>query len=135
MFIVLEVKYKALPPLSVLQDVVSANIFISSIMRQEDAINLLYEFFTYVPLRIPLGIRRNLANIYHYGGLHSGCGVSATAWYIYYTGTATHMVYMNGWSDIKTMELVTSYVVLLLLILILIGCRYRYYPSECITVG
>lgn len=35
--------------------------------------------------RAPLFIRRRAAKVYSYGAIHSGCGISALLWYVFYT--------------------------------------------------
>lgn len=37
----------------------------------------------------PFWIRAAAARVYHIGGLHSGCGVSGTIWFIFFVGQAT----------------------------------------------
>lgn len=61
---------------------VSINLAISIIIREEHIVNLLYAICTAVPRTSPLWLRRRLGKIYHLGGLHSGCGVAGTVWFI-----------------------------------------------------
>ena len=68
-------------PLRHLSTAVSANLFLSVLIRQELAINLLFTVFGYCPKWFPLRVRRLLAKVYHFGGIHSGCGISATLWF------------------------------------------------------
>jgi hypothetical protein len=49
---------------------------------QENFVNVLYEIATCVPHSTPLFIRRRLAFVFHYGGVHSGAGVAAVTWYL-----------------------------------------------------
>ncbi|KAH7333516.1 integral membrane protein-like protein TmpA [Rhexocercosporidium sp. MPI-PUGE-AT-0058] len=60
----------------------SVNLTISIIIREEHIVNLLYTICTAVPSTYPLWLRRRLGKIYHLGGLHSGCAVAATFWFI-----------------------------------------------------
>lgn len=60
---------------------VAANVTAAVLIRQELVINLLFAFFGKCPHWVPLRIRRLVAKIYHLGGVHSGAGVAATAWY------------------------------------------------------
>jgi hypothetical protein len=59
-----------------------ANLMVATLIRQEHVINLLFRLMCVLPRQTPLGIRKRAAKVYSYGGLHSGCGVSALLWYI-----------------------------------------------------
>ncbi|TVY44669.1 Adenylate-forming reductase [Lachnellula occidentalis] len=61
---------------------VSANLAISIVIREEHVVNMLYTIATAVPSRAPLWLRRRIGKIYHLGGLHSGCAVASTSWFI-----------------------------------------------------
>lgn len=60
-----------------------ANLTVTVLMRQEHVINTLYGIICRMPRSWPLFMRKHAAKIYHFGGLHSGCAVSATFWLIY----------------------------------------------------
>lgn len=60
-----------------------ANLMMATLMRQEHVINSLFRLAYLLPRTTPLSIRKRAAKVYSYGGLHSGCGVSATLWYIF----------------------------------------------------
>ncbi|KAK4200899.1 hypothetical protein QBC40DRAFT_224539 [Triangularia verruculosa] len=63
---------------------VTANILAALLVRNEHVVNAFFWVFAdkaatkYLPLRA----RRLAAKIYSYGGVHSGCAVAATGWYI-----------------------------------------------------
>ena len=65
---------------ALLSTAISANLFVACLFRTEDFINLLYSSVVWVPLTLSLSIRRRLANIYEFGGIHSGTGVACTSW-------------------------------------------------------
>lgn len=67
----------------------AVNLVMSILMRQEHVINTLFLLASSVPFWVPLVIRRRVAKVYCYGGLHSGCGVAAACWYIAFTGYLT----------------------------------------------
>ena len=69
-----------LPNAALLSTPIAANLFAACLLRTEDFINLLYASVIWVPLSLPLSIRRRLANIYEFGGVHSGAGVACSAW-------------------------------------------------------
>ncbi|KAF4997531.1 hypothetical protein FDECE_12061 [Fusarium decemcellulare] len=62
---------------------VSINLAVSIVIREEHVVNGLYYVFTALPKTSPLWLRRRMGKIYHLGGLHSGCGVAATFWFIF----------------------------------------------------
>ncbi|KAM3067563.1 hypothetical protein ACMFMF_009562 [Clarireedia jacksonii] len=64
---------------------VSTNLAVSIVIREEHVINLLYTIFASAPRSAPLWLRRRMGKIYHLGGLHSGCAVAATFWFILLT--------------------------------------------------
>ncbi|TPX08701.1 uncharacterized protein E0L32_009890 [Thyridium curvatum] len=61
----------------------SINLTVSIVIREEHIVNALYCIFTAIPKTQPLWIRRRAGKIYHLGGLHSGCGVAATFWFVF----------------------------------------------------
>lgn len=63
-----------------------ANLVIGALMRHEHWVNLLFKLVLLLPYSTPMAIRRNAAKVaYSYGGIHSGCGISALLWYVFYT--------------------------------------------------
>jgi len=77
------------PPLGNVATAASANILGAILIRQENVINSLYTICCWTPLWMPLRIRRSVAKLYHFGGVHSGCATSATVWFILYTALVT----------------------------------------------
>ncbi|MEJ6818840.1 hypothetical protein PseuLF5_17750 [Pseudomonas sp. LF-5] len=67
-----------LPMLSAL---VVANLSLAILIRQQYLINLLFWLATRAPTTWPLAVRRSLAKVYHFGGLHSGGAMAAIAWF------------------------------------------------------
>ncbi|CAG8980263.1 hypothetical protein HYALB_00010264 [Hymenoscyphus albidus] len=57
------------------------NMFIAVLIRQDYIINLLFRICWLVPFSAPLRLRRSLAKIYEYGGLHSGTAVCSVLWF------------------------------------------------------
>jgi hypothetical protein len=64
-----------------LADLVVVNLSVAVLVRQQYVVNLLFWIATRAPTTWPLVIRRSLAKVYYFGGLHSGCAVAATAWF------------------------------------------------------
>lgn len=74
----------------------SINLVVSLLMRQEHVINTLFLLSSCLPTWLPLWLRCRVAKIYAYGGLHSGCGVAAAAWYVALTGFLTQTALDNS---------------------------------------
>ncbi len=83
------------PSLESLATATSTNVMGAILIRQEIVINALYTVFASTPLWMPLRMRRMVAKLYHLGGIHSGCAVSATTWFILYTAIMTKQ-YVDG---------------------------------------
>src|SRR6266536_1341784 len=59
----------------------SLNMLVAILIRQDYIINLLVKLCWLVPFAAPLRLRRSLAKIYEYGGLHSGAAVCSVLWF------------------------------------------------------
>lgn len=77
------------PPLGNVATAAAANILGAILIRQENVINGLYTIFCWTPHWMPLRIRRAVAKLYHFGGVHSGCAISATVWFLLYSALVT----------------------------------------------
>ena len=125
-FIVFVAESKGYPTLSNVKNATSANILASVMMRQENVVNFLYEAATCVPLSTPFFIRRKLAKVYHYGGVHSGCGVAAVVWFLLYTALTTRDFIQKTTSGLPVANIVTCYVLITMYLLILMGAYPRF---------
>jgi len=65
-----------------LADLVLGNFAIAILIRQHYVINALFWLATRAPTSWPLAIRATLAKVYHFGGIHVGCAIAATCWYV-----------------------------------------------------
>lgn len=70
----------------------AVNLLISGLARQPLFVNFLYATATRVPRSAPLRLRVLAAKIFHFGGVHSGCGVACAVWYITFVGYFTHEI-------------------------------------------
>ena len=104
------------PPLGNIATAVAANVMGAILIRQEYIINSLYSICCGTPLWMPLRFRRVVSKLYHFGGVHSGCAVSATAWFILYSALITKR-YADG--DFNELAAVAITYVLLALFLVL----------------
>ncbi|KAF2114040.1 hypothetical protein BDV96DRAFT_600782 [Lophiotrema nucula] len=98
---------------------VSANLFVSIFIRQEELLNIFYELCTRTPPTTPLLIRKHLADFHHYGGMHSGCALSSIIWYIRYLISTTRAIHPIGSATtLQIVDLAASYTLLLILLFI-----------------
>ena len=119
----------ALAPLSYM---VLANITLAIVVRQQYVINLFFRVATSAPTSWPLGIRRLLGKVYHFGGLHVGGAVVGTIWFIIFT-SALFVSRARGLTTVSAGVFWSSIaLVVLLLGLILMAMpqiRARYHDS------
>lgn len=119
--IVFLVKNEGAPTMANVKNATSANILACILMRQENAVNIVYEIFTCVPHWFPLVVRRKLAKVYHYGGVHSGCGVAAVFWFVLYTILATIDFAENPRHGLPVANVITCYLCVTMFFFILVG--------------
>ncbi|KAL0931093.1 nonribosomal peptide synthetase 12 [Colletotrichum truncatum] len=113
-------------PLNHLATAVSANLLGAVLLRQDYVVNFIFWLCSRVPTSVPLSIRRHFARVYHNGGVHSGCAVSATVWWVIFTGAATGNFFASqSLYSVNLFTLVLTYLILLLLLAILVMA----YPS------
>jgi hypothetical protein len=104
------------PPLSAFATAASANIMVALLIRQDYVVNTLFKLTWLIPLSAPLRLRRILAKVYEYGGVHSGCAVSSVVWFILLTSFLTHEVALH---HLSSPSLLTFTYILLALLLAL----------------
>ncbi|KAF1988528.1 hypothetical protein K402DRAFT_317220, partial [Aulographum hederae CBS 113979] len=102
----------------------SANIMAAILIRQDYIINLLFRVCWLVPLSAPLRLRRAMAKVYEYGGVHSGAGFAGALWYLFLTVVLTRDYAMAVMKSIPIMT--TSYAMLTLLCLIVAFAYPRF---------
>lgn len=84
-------------------------------------INLVFWLATRWPTSTPLWIRRHFARCYHMGGIHSGCAVTATLWWIIFSAQSTiYFVHGSEKYPINAATVALSFVILTLLLAILV---------------
>ena len=106
------------PALSNVSSAVAANVTGAILIRQEYFINALFNVFCWTPLWMPLRIRRIVAKFYHFGGVHSGCAVSAVMWFLLYTVLLT-MQYAEGNFKDSVVQITILCITYILLVLLL----------------
>ncbi|KAF8307865.1 hypothetical protein DL93DRAFT_2126926 [Clavulina sp. PMI_390] len=103
---------------SLIGQITASNLMVSILFRQDHIINTLFGVFCRVPVSWPLWIRSTCAEIYHVGGIHSGCSFSATIWFIYFSVKIT-LDFADGMISLAT--LVVTHLIVLLLVLMFAG--------------
>ena len=94
----------------------ATNVLAAFLIRQENVINFLYAICCATPWWFPLRIRRIIAKLYHFGGVHSGCAVAATAWFILFTALITKDYASGSYNQPAVM--VITYILLVLFVAI-----------------
>ncbi|RAH56417.1 integral membrane protein TmpA [Aspergillus piperis CBS 112811] len=122
-------------------DAAAANFLASALARQAIVVNGMFQIVCSLSLRLPLRLRRVAANIYHYGGVHSGCGVAALIWYVGAVVMLTRLAitrvrgnsHHHHLSNHTLITLILAYLVLVLLAVIIAVAyptvRLRYHNS------
>ncbi|KAM0550248.1 hypothetical protein ACHAPJ_009097 [Fusarium lateritium] len=109
------------PSASHLAIAVASNLLVAVLVRQDYVVNAMFWTCSRVPTSFPLSIRRHAARVYHNGGVHSGCAVSATAWWAFHTVSATRDYLLKADQPaIKSVVLALTYIILTLLCFILV---------------
>ncbi|MCJ1402640.1 hypothetical protein MMC11_005860 [Xylographa trunciseda] len=64
---------------------ISVNVLVAALSRTEYVVNILFASAIWIPRTAPLRLRRVVAKVYEYGGVHSGAGFSAALWVVAFT--------------------------------------------------
>ena len=139
------------PPLSGFATAASANMMVAILARQDYIVNILFKTCSLVPLSAPLRLRRLLAKVYEYGGVHSGAAFCSVMWFLVLTTFLTNDFVSGQLEDRAIMTF--TYILLTLLLSIVITAypgvrfashntfenqawhlylRYRYYRDSLI---
>lgn len=100
---------------------IAVNFFVTGLFRTEYMINFLYTSVLWVPTSVPLGIRRRLAKIYEFGGVHSGAGVACALWTVLFAVQITRGFL---WGEPISIAAVVVTSCLLSLLVVIIGVAY-----------
>ena len=104
------------PSVGALATATSVNVTVAIAMRQEYVINALYDICCLTPHSWPLRIRRLIAKLYEFGGVHSGCAISAVVWFILFAAFVTRD-YANNTFDSLAVIIVTYMLLFLFLVI------------------
>lgn len=100
----------------------AANVLACGLARQPLVVNAIFFIVCSIPRSAPLRLRRIASKVYHYGGVHSGCGIASFVWYLGFVGLLTQQFAHppGGVRTISVAPLAISYVILALLLAIVI---------------
>lgn len=102
----------------------AANLLACGLARQPLVVNAIFVVVCSMPRSAPLLLRRIAAKVYHYGGVHSGCGVASLVWYVGFVGVLSHQYWkpsMDGPEiGISAAPVALAYVILVLLLAIIV---------------
>lgn len=122
-FIIILVRSHGLSDLNLsdLATAASANILVGTSIRQDYIANFIYQICLLTPMSAPLRIRRLMAKCYEHGGIHSGCGVAGTMWFMLLTIKIT-WDYVRG--DLRSPLIMTFTYILVTLLLAIVILAY-----------
>lgn len=100
----------------------AANLLACGLARQPLVVNTIFRTVCSISRSAPLRLRRIASKVYHYGGVHSGCGVASLVWYAGFVGWMSHEYWspVGGVRTVTLAPLVLSYILLALLLLIIV---------------
>ncbi|KAJ5563441.1 hypothetical protein N7535_008605 [Penicillium sp. DV-2018c] len=102
----------------------AANLLACGLARQPLVVNAIFLVVCSIPRSAPLPLRRIAAKVYHYGGVHSGCGIASLIWYVGFVGVMSHQYWSPsaaGASIITSaVPVALAYIILVLLLAIII---------------
>ncbi|KKY14580.1 putative integral membrane protein [Phaeomoniella chlamydospora] len=79
----------SVPPLQDFATAAAANLLVAILVRQDYIKNAFFAVCWSIPHTAPLWLRRRLAKVYEYGGMHSSAAICATVWFIVFSGFLT----------------------------------------------
>lgn len=104
----------------------AANLLACGLARQPLVVNTIFRVVLSVPRSAPFALRRIASKVYHYGGVHSGCGVAALVWYIGFVGVMSHQYWTPPSVSAATVvsfsaaPVALAYIILVLLLAIIV---------------
>ncbi|KAA8652595.1 hypothetical protein EYZ11_003720 [Aspergillus tanneri] len=109
----------------------AANLLVCGLARQPLVVNSIFFLVCLIPRTAPMFLRRTAAKVYHYGGVHSGCGVASFIWYAGFVGLMSKEYWApsTATTSISVAPVALAYVILVLLLAIIIvaypGFRFK----------
>ncbi|BCR99594.1 integral membrane protein TmpA [Aspergillus luchuensis] len=103
----------------------AGNLMACGLARQPLVVNSIFISVCSIPRSAPKWLRLLAAKAYHYGGVHSGCGVAAFVWYVGFVGVMSRE-YWTGASVLSLAPVVLAYVILVLLLAIIVVAHPKF---------
>jgi hypothetical protein len=100
----------------------SSNFLLAILIRQDYLVNLFFRTAWLVPWSVPLCIRKIVARVYCYGGVHSGAAVAGTVWWVVFT-------VMTSWMFLKEASPFSITVIAWILLLLLLTVLGLSFPA------
>ncbi|KAI9928211.1 hypothetical protein ASPWEDRAFT_38988 [Aspergillus wentii DTO 134E9] len=106
----------------------AANVLACGLARQPLVVNSIFFIACSIPRSAPLRLRRIAAKVYHYGGVHSGCGIAAFVWYVGFVGLMSREYWFppGGKGFISVAPMILGYLILFLLLAIIIVAHPKF---------
>ncbi|KAL2830017.1 hypothetical protein BDW59DRAFT_141625 [Aspergillus cavernicola] len=100
----------------------AANLMACGLARQPLVVNTIFVTVCSIPRSAPLWLRRLASKVYHYGGVHSGCGVASLIWYLGFVGQLCREYWYpaGGTSPFSAVPVALTFIILVLLLAIII---------------
>lgn len=96
------------------------NLLVCGLARHPQIVNAIFRSVCSIPRSTSLFLRRRAAKAYHYGGVHSGCGVSAFLWYTGLVVLISREYWWNQNPEMTVPIIVLAYALLMVLIAIIV---------------
>ncbi|KAJ5893444.1 Integral membrane protein TmpA [Penicillium taxi] len=99
----------------------AANLLVCGLARQPLVVNSMFVVVCSIPRSAPLALRRWAAKVYHYGGVHSSCGVASLVWFLGFVGLMSYQYWTPSVTiGISATPVALSYIILVLLMAIIV---------------
>lgn len=99
----------------------AANLLACGLARQPLVVNSIFRIVCSVPRSAPLFLRKFAASVYHYGGVHSGCGIAALVWYIGFMGLLSYQYWTPAAATVSFSAAPVSIAYIILVVLMAIA--------------
>ncbi|KAJ6079027.1 hypothetical protein N7467_008780 [Penicillium canescens] len=102
----------------------AANLLACGLARQPLVVNAIFLVVCSMPRSAPLPLRKIAAKVYHYGGVHSGCGVASLVWYVGFVGVLSLQYWAttpaSAMIRLSAAPVTLAYIILVLLLAIIV---------------
>ncbi|KAJ5312550.1 hypothetical protein N7508_003380 [Penicillium antarcticum] len=101
----------------------AANLLACGLARQPLVVNAIFIVVCSMPRSAPMPLRKLAAKVYHYGGVHSGCGVASLVWYLGFVGVMSHQYWATpslAMIRLSAAPVTLAYIILVLLVAIIV---------------